>query len=186
MEVDAPSASLWETMMRFTPAALTLAAVMALTASAGLSQKAQAPQGFSDQRATAWMAKGAAAQRAGDLLAARDAYETAMLLSPGDPSNYIALASIARAQKLPGLAIRFYNEALRLDPQNQAALQGQGLAMVDKGAMESARETLAKLQALCKGECPAAQPLANAVKAGPPKIIAAEDVNLKPKAQSTD
>lgn len=87
---------------------------------------------------------------------------------------------------MPGLAIKFYADALRLDPQSQIALQGQGLAMVDKGAMETARDTLAKLQALCKGDCPSARPLAAAVKAGPPKVIATEDVNLKPTAQAVE
>jgi cytochrome c-type biogenesis protein CcmH/NrfG len=160
---------------------------LALSASAGLSQKAAAPApGFVDPRANAWAAKGEAAFTAKNYSAARDAYETAMLLAPGNTDNYLALARIARAEKLPGLAIRFYNEVLRLDPQNQVALQGQGMAMVDKGAMESARETLAKLEALCKTECSAARPLAAAVAAGPPKTIAAEDVNLKPKTQATD
>lgn len=186
MEADAPTESFREMLMRFTPAALILASALALTASAGLSQKSAAPTGYVDARAASWSARGAAALEAGNLSAARDAYETAMLLAPGDVGNYLAMAKIARAEKLPGLAIKYYADALRLDPQNQAAMQGQGLAMVEKGAMESARETLAKLEALCKGDCPAAQPLAAAVKAGPPKIIAAEDVKLKPEAQPVE
>lgn len=169
--------------MRFTPAAFVLATAFALTASAGISQRSTISAGSADHRATAWAAKGATALEAGNYSAARDAYETAMMLSPGDPANFIAMARIARAEKLPGLAIKYFADALRLDPQNQTALQGQGLAMVDKGAIESARDTLAKLQALCKGDCPSAQPLAAAVKAGPPKLVAAEDVKLKPNAQ---
>ncbi len=183
MEGSSPTESFREMLMRFTPAAVILASAFALTASASLGQKSSAPTGYVDARAAGWSAKGAAALEAGNLSAARDAYETAMLLAPGDVGNYLAMARIARAEKLPGLAIKFYVDALRIDPQNQAAMQGQGLAMVEKGAMESARETLAKLEALCKGDCPAAQPLAAAVKAGPPKVIAVEDVKLKPEAE---
>jgi len=186
MEANAATGGFWETLMRFTPAAIVLATALALTASAGISQQSAASASRGDQRAAAWATKGEAALRAGNYAAARDAYETAMLLSPGDPANFIAMARIARAEKLPGLAIKYYADALRLDPRNQLALQGQGLAMVDKGAIESARETLAKLEALCKGDCPAAQPLIAAVKAGPPKLVAAEDVKLKPTAQPVE
>jgi tetratricopeptide (TPR) repeat protein len=164
--------SFWETVMRFTPASILLASALALSASSGMSQKTAVPA--PNGKAAAWVAKGQDAMAAGNLTSARDAYETALLLSPQDSSIYLALGKIARAQKLPGKAIRYYGRVLDLDETNQAALQGQGLAMMDKGATESARETLAKLRAICKANCAAAEPLVAAIAAGAPKVASAE------------
>lgn len=168
--------------MRFTPASIALACALALTASAGISQKTQNPA-YADPRTAGWTAKGAAALEANDLAAARDAYETALMLSPRDIGIHLALARIARAEKLPGRAIKYYADALAIDPNNQLALQGQGLAMVDKGARETARGVLAKLQATCKGNCPLTQPLIAAIGVGAPRIVASEDVTPKPEGQ---
>lgn len=158
--------------MRFTPASILLASALALSASSGMSQKTAAPA--TNSRAAPWVAKGAQALASGNLTVARDAYETALLLSPQDTDIFLQLGKIARAQKLPGKAIRFYGRVLDLDETNQAALQGEGLAMMDKGATESARETLAKLRAICKSSCAAAEPLAAAIAAGAPKVAAAD------------
>jgi hypothetical protein len=46
--------------------------------------------------------------------------------------------------------------------------------MMDKGATESARETLAKLRAICKASCASAEPLVAAIAAGGPKVASAE------------
>lgn len=159
--------------MRFTPASVLLASVLVLTASSGLGKKASVPP--PDPKAVAWIAKGQEALSGGDYDAARDAYETALLLAPQEAGIYLALARIAREQKLPGKAIRYYNRVLELDPDNQTALQGEGLAMMDKGATESARETLAKLRTVCKSNCASAEPLIAAIAAGAPRVAAAAD-----------
>ncbi len=176
--------------MRFTPAAILLASALALSASSSLGQKGDGkavadgdaaapvvtllkPQ-FASPQTAQWAARGAAALDAGDLAAARNAYETALLLSPGDPKLYFALGKIARAEDRPGRAIKYFSDVQRLEPQNQAAVQQQGLAMMDKGAIESARQTLTELKTLCKAQCPLAEPLAAAIAAGPPKIQTAD------------
>ena len=158
--------------MRFTPASILLASALALSASSGIGKQpgAAAPS----PRAAQWMAKGQEALAAGNLAQARDAYETAALLAPQEAAIFLALGKIARAQKLPGKAIRYYGRAEELDPNNQLALQGEGLAMMDKGATESARETLAKLRTVCKSNCASAEPLVAAIAAGAPKVAAAE------------
>jgi len=161
-----------ETIMRFTPASIVLATALALTASSTLGKKAEAPA--PSPRATQWIAKGQEALGAEDISTAREAYETALLLAPQEASIYLALGKIARIQKMPGKAIRYYNRVLDLDPANQSALQGEGLAMMDKGATESARETLAKLRGLCKQNCASAETLAAAIAAGAPKVASAE------------
>lgn len=167
--------------MRFTPASILLASALALSASSGIGKETtvQAPSA----RASQWIAKGQEALASGNINTARDAYETAALLAPQDPGVYLALGKIARAQKMPGKAIRYFTRAQDLDPNNQQALQGQGLAMMDKGATESARETLAKLRTVCKNNCASAEPLVAAIAAGAPKVAVAEAPSLPKKVE---
>ena len=166
--------------MRFTPAAIVLASFLAISASSSIGQKSNAPAKLStpaqmvSPKTPGWTARGAAALQTGDLETARNAYETALLLSPGDASIYFALGKIARAEKLPGRAIKYFDDARRLDPANQSALQQEGLAMMEKGAIESARQTLAELKTMCKTNCAITEPLAAAIAAGPPKIQTAD------------
>ncbi len=40
-----------------------------------------------------------------------------LLLAPGDPNLYFALGKIARAEKMPGRAIKYFDDAIRLRPQ---------------------------------------------------------------------
>lgn len=159
--------------MRFTPASILLATALALTASSGVGKKVP-EAAVAPSTAKVWTDYGAVAFQGGNIADARQAYESALLLTPGDPAIYYALGKIARAQKLPGKALKYFNDALRLDPKHQLALQGEGLALMDKGATESARETLAKLKTLCKTSCAVAEPLAAAIAAGPPKLATAE------------
>ena len=44
-------------------------------------------------------------------------------------------------------------EALRLDPNDIAALAGQGEAMIQRGAVEKARRNLVRIEALCTSTC---------------------------------
>jgi tetratricopeptide (TPR) repeat protein len=167
----------WETIMRFTPAAILLAGALALSSSSSVGRIGpQGPSTLHDTspEAAAWADHGSAALDANDLPAARNSYETALLLSPGDPSIYFALGKVARAEKMPGRAIKYFDDAIRLDPKNQTAVLEEGLAMMDKGAIESARQTLAQLKTLCAKNCAIAEPLAAAIAAGPPKVVTAE------------
>jgi tetratricopeptide (TPR) repeat protein len=164
--------SVWEMIMRFTPASVVLACALALSASSGMGKKGDDKAATTP--ASGWMAEGARALAAEDLAAARNAYETALLLDPGKADIYFALGRIARAEKLPGKAIKYFDMVTKLDPRNQLALQAQGLAMMDKGAIESARDTLAKLKGLCKTSCAVTEPLAAAIAAGPPRFATAD------------
>lgn len=160
--------------MRFTPASIVLASALALSASSGIGGTGSKPQSAPDSpRAIQLIQKAQAELAAGQIGTARSDFETAMLLSPQDPVIYLALGRIARAEKVPGKAIRYYNRVLQLDADNQLALQGQGLAMMDKGATESARQTLAKLRSICKSSCASADPLVAAIAAGAPKVASA-------------
>lgn len=158
---------------------VSAAAALALL-SVSTSLNAQRADDQIDARSVALLERGKAARAAGDLDTANGLIESALAVDPRNRAGYLALAEIARAQGLPGKAIRFYREALTLEPNDQAALRGQGEAMVQKGAVERAKENLARLKTLC-GNCADATQLAAAIAKGPPATATAQVVPA-PKA----
>ncbi len=163
--------------MRFTPAALALSLLAAVTASVGQS----APPQPLNPRAAALVAEGRQALAAGDANAAIDAYEAAFAVQPGHVAILLNLAEATRKQGMQGKALRYYREALEREPENLYAISGEGMALVEKGAVERARRNLARLQQLCGGNCPAARDLAAAIDKGPAKpVLTAEAVQAKP------
>lgn len=103
----------------------------------------------------------------GKLMEATDLLETALVVDPRNRSAFVNLARIAKQQKLFGKAIRLANEALQLEPNDLDALEVQGEAMVELGAIPRARENLAKIQKLCAGSCRQVTALSNAISRGP-------------------
>jgi len=161
--------------MRCSPIALALSLTL-LTVSSGVNgQKAD------DQinpKSMALLAEGQSQLRAGNLVAANDALETALAVDPRNRGAFVALGRVAQAQALPGKAISMYFEALSLDPNDVTALSAQGEAMVQKGAVARAKANLARVKTLCKGDCAPATQLAAAIAKGPPPAVLA--------AQSSD
>lgn len=147
--------------------AATLAAVCMST-----SLGAQRADDRIDPRSAALLAQGRAAKAAGNLDAATDALETAVAVDPRNRSAFLVLAEVAEARDLPGKAIRLYREALLLEPNDVAALSGQGEALVRKGAVTRARQNLAKIRTLCRGVCAPATTLAAVIAKGPPVTTA--------------
>jgi Tfp pilus assembly protein PilF len=167
--------------MRITTIAAA-AALLALTVSTSLS--AQRPDSQIDPRSTALVAQARAAQAAGNLPRANDLLESALAVDPRNREAFVVLADIARAQSLPGKAIRFYGEALKLEPNDLSALRGQGEAMVAKGAIARARDNLVKIKTICKSACTDATTLAATIAKGPPPTpVAANDDGKKAAAQ---
>ena len=115
----------------------------------------------------------------GQLDAAADLLETAVTVDPSNDRAFVLLGEVSAARGLPGKAIRYYREALSLVPNDVQALQAQGNALVQKGAIERARENLAKIKALCKGGCAPANALAASIAKGPP-ITTAQVSRPKP------
>src|SRR3546814_875540 len=97
-----------------------------------------------------------------------------------DPRNraaFNALGEVARLQGLTGKSIRFYREALLLDPTDLKALAGQGQSMVEKGAIARAKENLAKMQTLCRASCGEVAQLSASIEKGHEKTqLTAKDV----------
>jgi tetratricopeptide (TPR) repeat protein len=172
-------ATLKELVMRYTPAALALALLVAVTSSTGYSAPPPAPL---DQRAASLVAQGRAALAAGEADAALDSFEAALAIQPGHVAIVLNLAEAARKQGMPGKALHYYRKALIIDPNNQYALAGEGEALVEKGATEKAKASLARLQQLCgNSTCGPAKQLSAAIERGPAvQVVSAEAVQATP------
>ena len=163
--------------MRFAPAAAALSLLAAVTASVGYS----APPTALDPRAAALLAQGRTEIAAGRADTAIDAFEAALAIQPGSVAIYLDLANATRVQGMQGKALHYYREALERDPQNQTAIAGEGVALVEKGAVEKARRNLARLQQLCGADCPTTRELAAALAKGPAqRVVTAEQIKPQP------
>lgn len=152
-------------LMRFTTLSVA-GALLVLTVSGSLS--AQRADSQLDPRSVELVRQARGAQAAGNLGGANDLLESALAVDPRNREAFVLIADIARAQNLPGKAIRFYGEALKLDPNDLTALRGQGEAMVAKGAMTRAKDNLAKIKTICKATCADATTLSATIAKGPP------------------
>ena len=157
--------------MRFGPVAAALSLALVLQASIGNASDYEV-----DPRAQALVAEGRAALKMGETQAAIDAFEAALAVDPGHTAVYIDLANAARLEGLQGKAIHFYREAQERDPDNLAAITGEGEALVEKGALTAARENLGRLESLCGETCVETVQLAAAIDRGPP-VLTAEAVS---------
>ncbi len=159
------TSSLLETFMRISSIAAA-AALTLLTVSTALHS--QRPDDQIDARSLTLLASARTAQAAGNLDAAADTLETALAVDPRNRAAFVALGDVSQARGLSGKAIRFYREALLLEPNDIAALKGQGEAYLAKGAVERARQNLAKLRKICVKGCTEATVLAASIAKGPP------------------
>ena len=166
--------------MRLTPPAIALAAVLLTVSSVGHSQR---PDSQIDARSMALTQVGRGEAAAGRFDAANDALESALAIDPKNRPAFLALADVAKKQGLPGKAIRLYREALLIEPNDVAALAGQGEALVSKGAVTKAKENLAKVRTLCVAACPEQVALAAAIEKGASgPALSAQTVTPRPVA----
>ncbi len=168
--------------MRFSPVALVFALGLATLSSSSFGQRRDDQI---DPRSLALLHQGDALRAQGNFSGAEDLLESALAIDPRNRGAYVALGRVAQGQGLPGKAVRFYRDALALDPNDLSALAGQGEAMVAKGAVERARVNLARINQLCKTGCAQATALNAAIAKGPPVEVAAAQANTKvpPKGQ---
>lgn len=175
MPMTASSAK--DLLMRYTPAALALSLLAAVTSSVSFS----APPKPLDPRASALQAQGRAELSAGRVDAAIDAYEAALTVQPGSTTILLDLAEATRRQGMQGKALHYYRRALAAEPGNLLAISGEGAALAEKGALEKARRNLARLQGLCGSNCEATRELSAAIANGPsPRMVSAEAVKPEP------
>lgn len=157
--------------MRFAPIAAALSLVLATTASV-----TSAGEKMPNPLAAQLIAAGQAALDNGDTQGAIDAFEAAFAVDPSYTSIFVQLAEAARADGLQGKAIGYYREALKRDPNNFAAISGEGEALVERGAVDKAQRNLSRLESLCGANCPETRALQQSIAAGPPARLAVETV----------
>lgn len=162
--------------MRHYPAAIALSLLVAVTASVG-----EAGEYAPDPRAAALVSQGRSQMEAGKTAEAIDSFEAALAVDPGYSAVYLDLGEASRAEGMQGKAIHYYRAAQVREPDNLAAIKGEGEALVEKGAVEKAKRTLAKLETMCGDRCAEVQELASAIQnVPPPKILTAEAVTPDP------
>jgi Tfp pilus assembly protein PilF len=163
---------------------LAAAALLLVASDAGIAQRADdqiAPRSIALQK------QGEAALAAGNAAAAEDVLEASVVADPRNRGAFVSLGKVAQAQQLPGKAIRYYKDALLLDPNDVAALGAEGSALVQRGAVDRAKANLARIQTLCKVSCAAATVLAADIAKGPPPAVQTAQASDKvpPKGAET-
>lgn len=177
----APHGRLWELLMRYMPLAIALSFLVLVTGSAGTAGVSIS----TDPRAKSLVEAGRSLLAQGDIEGATNNFEAALAVDPGNPDTYLALGDAARAAGMQGKAIHYYRDALERDPNNLAALSGEGGAMAEKGALEKARGNLARLEGLCGRTCPEAQSLASVIAKGPvARVVSADAVKPEPEVEA--
>ena len=169
--------------MRYTPAALALALLAAVSASTSYS----APPVPLDPRAATLVQAGRTAMTGGNVDEAVSDFEAALAIQPGHVAILLNLAEATRKQGMFGKALHYYRVALSIDPNNQFALAGEGEALVEKGAVEKAKRNLDRIVQLCgNSTCAPAKQLSAAIAKGPPPapVVTAVDVEAKPEVTS--
>lgn len=154
--------------MRYSPVALTMALALACVSSGVLAQR---PDDQIHPASIALTRDGETALAAKDYQKAIDSLETALAVDPRNRQAYIVLGKVAQAEGLPGKAIGLYGQALDLEPNDLTALEGQGEAMVQRGAVKRAEANLQRLRTLCKQQCREVQNLAAVIAKGPPPAV---------------
>jgi predicted Zn-dependent protease len=167
-----------EMFMRFSPTAVALSLALVTVSSVGNGKKADIEI---DPRSVALVAEAKGLLAGAKLDAANDALESALAVDPRNQKAFVVLAQVAQKQALPGKAIRYYREALSIEPNDVVALSGQGEAMVQRGALARARDNLARITQICPTACTEQKTLAAAIEKGAAvPIISAEAVKPKP------
>lgn len=167
--------------MRYWPAAFALSLLAVLSASTGTAKVNE----VIDPRAQALLETGRGQLASGEIDSAIDSFEAALTVDPGYPATYLALGQAARRAGMQGKAIHYYREALEREPNNLAAISGEGGALAEKGALEKAKANLKRLQGLCGKACPEAEQLAGVIAKGPiAKVVTAEAIKPAPKVEA--
>jgi tetratricopeptide (TPR) repeat protein len=142
-------------------------ALGAATTFVGGAAIAQRPDNQILPRSVELQRQGESLIAAGRYLEAEDSLEASLAVDPRNRSAFVDLARVADHQRLYGKAIRLASKALDLEPSDLNALEIQGQAMAELGALPRARDNLAKLQKLCVSGCPQVAELSAAITRGP-------------------
>jgi tetratricopeptide (TPR) repeat protein len=80
-------------------------------------------------------------------------FERAIVADPRNPDGYVYLGQAHQEFGAPRRALKYYQLALELDPGHRRALMMRGRALLVRGALAPAEQTLAVLAAKCNADC---------------------------------
>ena len=100
------------------------------------------------------IARSRAAEQKGDAAEALLLIQSAIVAHPADPENYIALGDLYSRTGHPNAAVKYYDDALFIDPVDKAALKGMALADLAIGDNAAAQKNLDLLESTCGPHCP--------------------------------
>jgi tetratricopeptide (TPR) repeat protein len=158
--------------------ALILAVALLLPAAAQ-AQTRGAVRPASQQLAT----QAQAALSANQLNDAIDFFEASLAADPANLGAYVGLGRVYERQGLRGRAMKFYRQALTINPNDVPALEAQALGMVASGNLPRARANLDRLRRLCTGACTSTGRVDAAIAQAATKTSANTRTSARPQAQ---
>jgi tetratricopeptide (TPR) repeat protein len=133
-----------------------LGALVAVPAAAQTSEKHQAMSRQLVVQATAAMK----AEKADD---ARLLYERALVANPANVEALIGLGQAHEYQGAVGRGLKYYRQALEIEPNDQGALEKQALAFLKRDMADRAEDNRDKLARLCLKGCDALSSVTTAI-----------------------
>lgn len=79
--------------------------------------------------------------------------QSAIVAHPEDPGNYIALGDLYTRSGHPNAALKYYDDALFINPIDKAALKGMALSELTLGNDADAQKNLDLLEQTCGARC---------------------------------
>jgi tetratricopeptide (TPR) repeat protein len=99
------------------------------------------------------LARSHAAEAKGQIAEALLLIQSAIVAHPADPKNYIALGDLYTRTGHPKAALKYYDDALFIDPIDKAALKGMALSDLALGNEAGAQKNLDLLEQTCGARC---------------------------------
>jgi len=91
-------------------------------------------------------------------------YERALVANPASITALIGLGRAHEGQGRVGKGLKYYRQALEIEPNDQGALEVQALAFLKRDMIDRADNNREKLARLCSNGCPALASVETALK----------------------
>lgn len=88
-----------------------------------------------------------------DLEGAARLYETAIVANPASVDAYVGLGKAQAALKRPNAATRYFDTAVKIDPNSLPALEAQSSHQITLGDLADAEKNINRLRRLCVNGC---------------------------------
>ena len=142
---------------------LTVAALMGAYAVSGTFSGLAAADDKYKQVSRTLVSQAIAAQKADKAEDAQTLFERALVADPASLQALIGLGQTHEAQGRVGRGLKYYRQALAIDPNEHVALEAQAVAFLKRDMVERAEANRDKLARLCTSGCKALDAVALAL-----------------------